>query len=101
MTLLPITQPGNPLLRRPALGITDFGLELQGLIDSMIVTLLAANGLGLAAPQVAHSLRLILARVFQHEIDHLDGILYIDIAASVWRPADKEEGVGADITEAP
>src|SRR5215468_7701947 len=25
-----------------------------------------------------------LARVFQHEIDHLDGRLYIDIASEVW-----------------
>ncbi len=26
-----------------------------------------------------------LARIFQHEIDHLDGILYIDRATQVWR----------------
>jgi peptide deformylase len=26
-----------------------------------------------------------LARIFQHEIDHLDGILYIDRASKVWR----------------
>jgi peptide deformylase len=25
------------------------------------------------------------ARVFQHEIDHLDGVLYIDIASEVWK----------------
>lgn len=33
-----------------------------------------------------------LARVFQHEIDHLDGRLYIDIASDVWeiRPEDQE-----------
>jgi len=36
-----------------------------------------------------------LARVFQHEIDHLDGKLYIDIAKDVWeaRPEDEEDGV--------
>ena len=34
-----------------------------------------------------------LARVFQHEIDHLDGILYIDIATNVWRPDDEEQDV--------
>jgi len=27
-----------------------------------------------------------LARVFQHEIDHLDGILYPDRATKVWKP---------------
>jgi peptide deformylase len=26
------------------------------------------------------------ARIFQHEIDHLDGVLFIDRAESVWRP---------------
>jgi peptide deformylase len=34
-----------------------------------------------------------LARVFQHEIDHLDGRLYIDIAKEVWevRPEDEDD----------
>jgi peptide deformylase len=32
-----------------------------------------------------------LARIFQHEIDHLDGILYIDRAREIWRiEADQE-----------
>jgi peptide deformylase len=26
-----------------------------------------------------------LARIFQHEIDHLDGALYIDRARNVWK----------------
>jgi peptide deformylase len=26
-----------------------------------------------------------LARIFQHEIDHLNGVLFIDIASKVWR----------------
>jgi peptide deformylase len=30
-----------------------------------------------------------LARVFQHEIDHLDGVLYTDIATEIWK-ADEE-----------
>ena len=32
-----------------------------------------------------------LARVFQHEIDHLDGRLFIDIANDVWRIEPEEE----------
>jgi peptide deformylase len=31
------------------------------------------------------------ARVFQHEIDHLDGRLYIDIADEVWRFENEDE----------
>jgi peptide deformylase len=34
-----------------------------------------------------------LARIFQHEIDHLNGVLYTDRATKVWKlePADEEE----------
>jgi len=31
------------------------------------------------------------ARIFQHEIDHLDGVLFIDRAERVWRPEASEE----------
>jgi peptide deformylase len=33
-----------------------------------------------------------LARIFQHEIDHLNGILFIDRATQVWRVEDSPEG---------
>jgi peptide deformylase len=32
-----------------------------------------------------------LARVFQHEIDHLDGILFIDRASELWRVEENPE----------
>ena len=32
-----------------------------------------------------------LARIFQHEIDHIEGILYIDRATQVWRIEDHED----------
>lgn len=32
-----------------------------------------------------------LARIFQHEIDHLDGILYTDLATKVWKPTAEDE----------
>jgi peptide deformylase len=32
-----------------------------------------------------------LARIFQHEIDHLDGVLFTDRATRVWQPAPDEE----------
>jgi peptide deformylase len=31
-----------------------------------------------------------LARAFQHEIDHLNGVLFIDIAEKVFRPEEEE-----------
>lgn len=156
MTVLPIIQPNNPTLRKRARPVTKIDASLQQLIDDMIETMYAANGAGLAAPQVDESLRLAVlesppetdeegneiedsrtlyviinpeitwksrkmldgvegclsipgylgevsrhesirvqgldrsghkfsfrvngwtARIFQHEIDHLDGVLYID-----------------------
>lgn len=44
-----------------------------------------------------------LARVFQHEIDHLDGVLYIDRASEVWKagePPESEEEHPKDRAEA-
>jgi peptide deformylase len=32
-----------------------------------------------------------LARIFQHEIDHLNGVLFPDRAARVWKPLPEEE----------
>ena len=168
MSLLQIIQPDNPILRKQALRISDFGVELQGLIEDMYDTMKEAAGVGLAGPQVARSQRIILvrlpddeesqevygvdagnlfvvanpkiikrsqtiltgvegclslpgllgdvdrhesievtgqdrhgnpiclhvkdwlARVFQHEIDHLDGKLFIDIASKVWRPENDD-----------
>jgi peptide deformylase len=37
-----------------------------------------------------------LARVFQHEIDHLDGILYIDRAKDVWKAGEHPNGKAVD-----
>jgi peptide deformylase len=39
-----------------------------------------------------------LARVFQHEIDHLDGILFIERTDEIWRAG---EGVSSDEDESP
>jgi peptide deformylase len=169
MTLLPIIGLNNPILRKKARRITVFDAKLQTLIDNMVETMLEAPGVGLAAPQVAQSIRLIvvrlgddeeskaeygeqagvlfvvanpeiikasrkkvegveaclsmpgffgtvdrheeivvtgldrhgkpirikakgwLARVFQHEIEHLDGKMYIDIAKDVWEDKTEEE----------
>lgn len=173
MALLDIIRTDNPILRKKAIKVTSFDKKFQTLVDDMIETMIAAPGVGLAAPQVAISQRLIvvrlpdddesreeygdqagvvyavanpkiikasrkmvtgveaclsipgyfgevdrheevivtgqdrhgkefrikaqgwLARVFQHEIDHLDGQLYIDIASEVWkaREEDEEEGL--------
>lgn len=162
MALLEIIHDGHPILRKKAVRVTAFDAKFQKLVDDMVETMIAAPGVGLAAPQVAVSRRLIvvrlpddensreeygdhagvlyvvanpkiikaskdivagveaclsvpgffgevdrhesvivtgqdrdgrksrikasgwLARVFQHEIDHLDGVLFTDLAEEVW-----------------
>jgi peptide deformylase len=37
-----------------------------------------------------------LARIFQHEIDHVEGILFTDRATKIWKPTPEEEQVVAD-----
>lgn len=156
-----ITLP-HPTLRRKARKVTDFGNELQTLIDDMVETMREAPGVGLAATQVNAPLRVIvveygseedenippklylvvnpeitrysqetitgtegclsvpgfvgdverahsvtvkgfnrrgqplkikangwLARIFQHELDHLDGVLFVDRAEKVWPVEEK------------
>ena len=170
MALRKIVTLPEPVLRRKARTITTFDKNLQTLIDDMIETMRQAPGVGLAAPQVNISERLIvveyaeeqeeeddgqpekpkklfvlinpeivkssaetlmgvegclsipnlvgeverhaviqvkglnrhgkpakvkaegwLARIFQHEIDHLNGILFPDRATRVWQPQDEVE----------
>ncbi|MEM1117210.1 MAG: peptide deformylase [Bacteroidota bacterium] len=59
--VLPIYAYGQPVLRERAADIESDSPELQALIDDMIETMHAASGIGLAAPQVGHSLRLFVA----------------------------------------
>jgi len=164
MALREIITIPNLTLRKKARKVTDFGKDFQELVTDMIDTMRDAPGVGLAAPQVAESLRVIvvefgdeeddekpkklyivanpeliytsedmvigiegclsvpelvgeverhnaivvkgqnrlgkptkikasgwLARIFQHEMDHLDGVLYPDRAQRVWKPAPDEE----------
>ncbi len=157
------------VLRRKAHKVTNFDAPLQILVNDMIETLREAPGVGLAAPQIGESLRLIvveygneddddapkrlyvlanpeivqhseetemgieaclsvpglagevdrfkritvkglnrkgqpvkyklsdwLARIFQHEMDHLDGVLYTDRATRIWKPTAEDEDILKD-----
>lgn len=142
LDIITVESPKAAVLRRRARPAGKVTREIQALIESMLVTLRAARGLGLAAPQVGESVRVmvaqvedrlvilvdpeilraegeeiateaclsipglvgdvpratsltlrgknrrgrritivadgLLARVLQHELDHLDGILFLD-----------------------
>jgi peptide deformylase len=144
MAVLKVRKYGDPMLRRRAAPVREITPEIRRTVDDMIETMYDEVGIGLAAPQVGISLRLMVvghdpkhearaivnpviaeqggevtaeegclsvpgifapvtraewvrlegqdldgqpvsikarglaARVFQHEMDHLDGVLFID-----------------------
>ena len=169
MALREIKFVPEEVLRRKAHKVTSFDSSFQTLVDDMVETMREAPGVGLAAPQVGESLRLIvveygneedddapkrlyvlanpeivqhseetelgieaclsvpnlagevdrfrritvkglnrkgqpvkyklsdwLARIFQHEMDHLDGVLYTDRATRIWKPTDEEADILKD-----
>ncbi|NPV79102.1 MAG: peptide deformylase [Firmicutes bacterium] len=147
--VLEIRKEGDPILRMAAAPVTRITQDVKKLAQDMLDTMYAANGVGLAAPQVGIPLRLIVvdvgdgpitlinpviseasgevcdregclsipgitglvtraelvtaegqdingtvrsvraqglfSRALQHEIDHLDGILFIDKAKDLIR----------------
>lgn len=147
MSVLEIRRAGDPVLKEKAKPVSKITKSVRALIDDMAHTMREADGVGLAAPQVGVSLRVIvldvgdgmvelvnpeivsssgcetnsegclsipgmygeverfttitveglnrdgkrislkgeglLARALQHEIDHLEGVLFIERAKSV------------------
>ena len=58
--ILPIVGYGNSVLKKEAQEITKDYPELPQLIENMFETMFAANGVGLAAPQINLSIRLVV-----------------------------------------
>jgi peptide deformylase len=147
MAILDIIKAGNKILKQKAVPVNKIDRKIKQLLDDMAQTLYHAEGVGLAAPQVGISLRVVvidtgdglielvnpviiekngsetasegclsipgiwgeverfaevtvealnregrkirisgkglLARALQHEIDHLDGILFIELAKTL------------------
>lgn len=58
--LLEVLQVGNPVLRQIAQPIDRFDQPVQTLVDTLMATLVDSNGVGIAAPQVAASYRVVI-----------------------------------------
>ena len=163
MPLLPIKLVGEQVLRTKARQVELFDAALVRFVDDMLDTMYAAPGIGLAAPQVGVSKRVVvidigdgpikicnpkivaaegemlglegclsipelfgdvsraakitvrgldeygkpfkveaeglLARCFQHEIDHLDGRLFTDLAVNLHERKPKSEDEDEDCEE--
>ena len=69
---LPIHVFGDPLLKKEAIEIDASYPELAALIANMFETMAASSGVGLAAPQVGHSIRLFIIDAEGYAKDYPD-----------------------------
>lgn len=69
MAVLKICTAGNPVLKQVAKPVEKIDKRLTRLLNNMVETMYAAEGVGLAAPQVGESKRVVV-------IDVGDGVVY-------------------------
>ena len=87
------------VLRQKTRPVTDFGPQLQALIDNMIETMREANGVGLAAPQIGRSLRMAVIEDLPKEDDEGNEIpdsrdLYVIVNPEiVWKSRETVDGI--------
>ena len=55
--IYPIVKYGNPILEKPGAPVKKFDAELEELAEDMFASMYAAQGVGLAAPQIGKSMR--------------------------------------------
>ncbi|EWT05483.1 peptide deformylase [Intrasporangium chromatireducens Q5-1] len=67
MAVRPIVITGEPVLHRTAAHVTDFDDDLHRLVSDMHETNEAANGVGLAAPQIGVGLRVFVWKMENHD----------------------------------
>ena len=72
-----IVTAGAPVLRQKAKKVTSFGETTERLVQDMLDSMRAANGLGLAAPQIGVPLRVIVIELPANEEDPHGGEHYI------------------------
>lgn len=65
--LLSIKQYGDPVLRTVSAPVELVDDELKTLADNMLETMYAANGIGLAAPQVGLNIRMVVIDIPEEE----------------------------------
>ena len=61
--IYPIVKYGDPVLEKPAAAVKKFDAELEELAEDMFASMYAAQGVGLAAPQIGKSIRLAVVDV--------------------------------------
>jgi len=93
MSILRILTAENPILRRKSRRVKTFDGDLQRLADDMLETMHAANGLGLAAPQVGVLKRLIIVEMPPSEEEpEKEGERYILVNPEIVHSEGEEVG---------
>jgi len=77
MAIRTIIYASDPRLRQKARPVKQFGPALKALADDMLETLRAANGVGLAAPQIGLLQRLFVAELPPNPEDPQSGKSYV------------------------
>ena len=85
----------HPTLRRNARKVTDFGPKLQTLIDDMVEMMRVAPGVGLAAPQIDVSQRVIVVEFGDEEDETVEPSLYTVVNPEIMRPS-RETVIGTE-----
>jgi peptide deformylase len=90
--ILPVVVYGHPVLRRVADEIDENYEGLKELIDNMWQTMYKSDGIGLAAPQIGKSIRLIVidADPLKEEFPELEGFKKVLINPIITEYADPE-----------
>jgi peptide deformylase len=84
-----IRKIGDPVLRRKAKKVEKVNKETQKLIDDMLETMRAANGVGLAAPQVGVLQRVAVVEVEQKDDVPGSGVTYALINPEVVKQSEE------------
>ena len=92
MAVHPIVCADNPKLRQKSKKVKRFGPSLQALIDDMVETMHAVNGLGLAAPQIGVQQRVIVIQLPENEEDPQSAQLIALCNPKIVRVRGEEEG---------
>jgi peptide deformylase len=92
MAVRPIVLANDPMLRQKSKKVKHFGEDLQVLIDDMVETMQAANGAGLAAPQIGVLERVIVIQLPEDEEDPQSGKLFALCNPQIVRADGEEEG---------
>lgn len=92
MALLEIVKEPNPILRKKAVKLRKADAGIRKLAEDMWETMLDAPGVGLAAPQVGKSIRLITVRVPEDEEDGTEEANYILLNPEIVKSAGEQTG---------